>query len=920
GKLLWGNLRQRPLGMLLTALAIMASSCLVVWVVSGYQSLVQQFESFSEEYLGRYDLVIVPSQMAGPNAQKWRDDLFVSDDIVAALRDEPLTAEVEPIMQTEALVLPPGEKTPPIFWSPTLIGTQAVDPPFAMKAGNWIDASTSQMQGAISSEAAESLGVSVNQRVTVVTKAGQFSLRIVGIVEQAKIAKTRESARWYFDAQQGPLIYALYVPFETAVKLSGTAKRTDFINVRLQDSHALAEFEKRWATRLAELEIPLEILATPQLQAEMSANRPTRQIRSQAYSATGLSLLTALFIVFTTLSMGVQERSRQLAILRAVAFSRRQVAALIVAEALVLSLAGWGGGLFAGWLLLLLIGEPGANDTIGPLTIALAGVGALGGAIFASIIPAYQASRSDLLDAMTQRGGRLSWRWFAMLSLLGGVLLSINPWVVFSITLADDLRYIAYLMLGCTSMAIGMLLLTPGAVLLVEKLGTPLVARLFSLNKGLLRSQLSGNLWRTCGTAAALSLGLGLFIAVQIWGHSMLAPFVPGQWVPDMILSFQSGGLDDADVARLRQTPGLAASECLPLAIEQPKLASDVTQSQRRGASVARQDNVVLIGIDPQKGLGGENPLLDFTLVAGDRAAATRKVADGRGCIIPDHFAKAANLKLGDVLRLQTLSGEGETVDYEIAAIAELPGWHWMTKFSGFRRRDPRSAAMVFASFDNVRNDYDLKTINYFWTNVDGSRSLDEIGASLEPLANAKIGKRQPVNAQGAWGIVSQTYGPSLRITTTDAVKQCIHANAAEMIGGMGRLPLITLIVASIAVMNTISSSIRVRSWEMGVLRSLGVTRFALMRLVLSEAVLIGIVASTLSLTFGVVAGLCGTGISQSTSFFGGLDPSLVIPWRGIFYGFGVTLLLCLVAAVWPAIIAGRTEPLRLLSQDRLGG
>jgi putative ABC transport system permease protein len=103
----------------------------------------------------------------------------------------------------------------------------------------------------------------------------------------------------------------------------------------------------------------------------------------------------------------------------------------------------------------------------------------------------------------------------------------------------------------------------------------------------------------------------------------------------------------------------------------------------------------------------------------------------------------------------------------------------------------------------------------------------------------------------------------------------------------------------------------------MGVLRALGYTRLSLVRLVLAEAVLVGLVACLLSLAFGVMAGWCGAGISQYVSFFGGLSPSLVIPWEKLSFGFGLTLLLCIAAALWSAVSTGRAEPLRLLQTGR---
>ncbi len=65
------------------------------------------------------------------------------------------------------------------------------------------------------------------------------------------------------------------------------------------------------------------------------------------------------------------------------------------------------------------------------------------------------------------------------------------------------------------------------------------------------------------------------------------------------------------------------------------------------------------------------------------------------------------------------------------------------------------------------------------------------------------------------------------------------------------------------------------------------------------------------------MAGWCGVGISDYISFFGGLDPPLIIPWKPIGYGVVTVLCLCSLAAVGPAIAIGRTHPLTLLQQGR---
>ena len=201
---------------------------------------------------------------------------------------------------------------------------------------------------------------------------------------------------------------------------------------------------------------------------------------------------------------------------------------------------------------------------------------------------------------------------------------------------------------------------------------------------------------------------------------------------------------------------------------------------------------------------------------------------------------------------------------------------------------------------------------------VDAKRAaVVKAAEALQPIIDRYQGEQQPVNGQGTWAVGATMFGRSLRITTPDEVRTRILARADDMIWAMCQLPLITLLVTSLGVINTIMASVRARRWELGVLRALGVTRWAMARMILAEGLLIGLVACILSLAFGVMAGWCGTGISQYVSFFGGMATPLVVPWSKLATGFGAALALCLAAALWPAIATGRTEPLRLLQEGR---
>jgi putative ABC transport system permease protein len=154
-------------------------------------------------------------------------------------------------------------------------------------------------------------------------------------------------------------------------------------------------------------------------------------------------------------------------------------------------------------------------------------------------------------------------------------------------------------------------------------------------------------------------------------------------------------------------------------------------------------------------------------------------------------------------------------------------------------------------------------------------------------------------------------------LKSAESVRTQITARADGIIWALSQLPLVTLAVTSLGVINTVLASIRARRWDLGVLRALGVTRFALFRLIIAEAILVGIVACVMSLGFGTMAGYCGTGVTRYINIRGGMVTPLIIPWAKLAIGFAATLSLCLIAAVWPAGVAGRTEPLRLLQAGR---
>lgn len=547
-KLVFAHMRHRPARMVLTLFSTVAAACIVVWVVSSYDSLIAKFDEFSDHYLGRYTSVVLPVPAAGSQGGEMlgSSGARLSPEVIEALRKDPAVAIVDPILQSRGRItkfgVPPAERgmgregtgnrgassgSPaprgagdgpassggttapanpagagapggvnsfPIFGGrvnfvqsgginrgPMLVGTDAIETPYSLAAGKWIDPQRpAALEAAISSGAAEQLRVTVGDDVEVGAgfRAESIKLKIVGIVEQRQPLPSTPAiiglpAMRGPRLARGPASAALYVPLPLAERIAGTSGKYDLAGIVLKTGFKIDEFKQNWTTRLSQLSPAAEIVSLADVDSELQDSTTNETVRSQAYAATGISLLAALFIIFSTLSMGVDERIRQFAILRAVSFTKAQIAIMILMESLVLGLIGWGGGLLAGWGLLEFITKMRPDlfpvgASLGLWCIVMSGLCSVGGALLAAIPPAWKATRVSPLDAMGPQTPmpitRLSW----IATGAGLVLVAVNPILVFWGPMPDTSRYIISAAIGCTSLGIGIILLAPATILVTE--------------------------------------------------------------------------------------------------------------------------------------------------------------------------------------------------------------------------------------------------------------------------------------------------------------------------------------------------------------------------------------------------------------------------------------------------------------------
>src|SRR6202000_2980533 len=110
----------------------------------------------------------------------------------------------------------------------------------------------------------------------------------------------------------------------------------------------------------------------------------------------------------------------------------------------------------------------------------------------------------------------------------------------------------------------------------------------------------------------------------------------------------------------------------------------------------------------------------------------------------------------------------------------------------------------------------------------------------------------QVKNAVGAFG---------MRAGDIRHIKASIQEGFERLLLLVSTVAFCAMAVASLGVTNTIMASIRSRRWQFGVLRSIGVTRSQLLRLVLAEALLLAVTSCALGLVAGFLMSMDANGL-----------------------------------------------------------
>ena len=118
---------------------------------------------------------------------------------------------------------------------------------------------------------------------------------------------------------------------------------------------------------------------------------------------------------------------------------------------------------------------------------------------------------------------------------------------------------------------------------------------------------------------------------------------------------------------------------------------------------------------------------------------------------------------------------------------------------------------------------------------------------------------------------------------------------------------LITLIGAAIGLMNIMLVSVSERTKEVGLIKAIGGKSKLVRRQFLLEAIIISILGALFGIALGILVG---------NLFSMVLNTGFVVPWNWVFYGIFICTIVGLVAGLYPALKAGRLNPIEALRYE----
>ncbi len=769
-------IRMRPGRSILTLLSVVIGVAAVVSVSIGTATARRAYQEMFAAVTGRASLEVVAAGGGSFN-----------EDVVEKVARVSGVRVASPIVQRQAILYYGDKRKTPVL-------VMGVDPKLdqSVRDSKVVRGKLLETQPGIAMEAefADTLGLRVGQRIKLLTGRLVQRLYVEGLLE----------TRGNVAQRLGGMIL---MRLEVAQYLFKIPNQIDCIQVVLDEGADLAAVREAIAKQL-----PTGIEVREPSARSHSMEETLKSTEMGLRLATAFSLLLAAFIILNVFLMNVGERRQQLAVMRAVGATRRQIAGVLVRESLAMgtlgTVLGIVAGLFGARLMtqaidqVLQVSLPSMILT--PLPFVLGAAFGFGLSLLGAAIPAWRASRLTPQEALgTVAPDDMEGVSYTMIVIGALLTLTAGGLLAASMTggLPTDFGVISGVLL-----LLGLVFLLPVALEWATKAAVWLLRRVFRVETRLAQRQVLRHRGRSTLTIGvlflAISTGVGLANAildnvqdVRDWYRRVVsADFFVRAMMPNMATGL-SADLPEELGEKIRSIPGIASIDT--------GRATKVKVDGQSVTVVARELS------DPKH--------LYMNLEHSDKDEVRQQLFAGQ-VVVGSVLAQRLGLHAGEMVSLETREGPKK---FKIAAVSNeyLAG-----------------GMVVFIQREVAKRFLGLGGVDVYIIQAKPGQQA-EVGKQLQALADE-------------YGVLLQSLDDIIRLIDR-------MVNGIE--GALWGVLVLGFIVAAFGVVNTLTMNVLEQTRELGLLRIVAMTRGQVRKTILLQAMMIGLI--------GLVPGaLAGVGVA----------------------------------------------------------
>ncbi|MDI9886904.1 ABC transporter permease [Streptomyces sp. HNM0645] len=572
-----------------------------------------------------------------------------------------------------------------------------------------------------------------------------------------------------------------------------------------------------------------------------------------------IALFVGVFLISNTFTMLVAQRTRELALMRAVGASRRQITRSVLIEAAIVGAVASAVGFVLGIGLTMGLRSGmaafGMKVPDGPLVISASpviaafGVGVLV-TMFAAWLPGRRAAKIPPVAAMGSVHAAASAKSLVLRNSIGSALTGLGAaGIVWGAAAGGDT--------GRILIAAGAFLALVGVIVLIPQLSRPVIALLRPLLVGVfsVAGKLAGrnavrNPRRTGATASALAIGLTLVTGLSVLGVTVgraVDKMTTDHIKADYMVTMANGRpLDQSVLTALEKAPGVTAVS--PQQAVYFKVQGDFPSA----TAVTPGDIEQLLNVEVVKG--------SLDTLAKGHVAVDEKTATSKGW------------KVGD--SLPVTFGDKKKGTLEVGAVF----------------KDSEFLSPVLVSTE-VANRHEVKPhIPEVFVKTDGGQSEANEKALIDALGE----------------------NPAIAVMDRQDIRDQFGGVINTLLNIMYGLLAMALIIAVLGVVNTLAMSVFERQQEIGMLRAIGLDRRRVKRMVRLEAVVISVFGAVVGIGLGTFLGWAiGETFRDKVPGY-----ALVLPWDRIGLFLALAALVGVLAALWPARSAAKLNMLTAIKTE----